>query len=345
MAIGDVSGRGFQAAALMGQLRSGLRAYAMDRGSPSEVVERLSQLLRQLEPGRNATLLYLLLDPQEGSLLLAGAGHPPPLVPRRRRAAAPSSSCRARCRSARSATPSYEEVEAQLEPGRLARALHRRRGRAPRRAAGRGTRAAAGSGRRGRTASPWRMCDAIVAARCSRTARPATTRHCSWRGHCRSSDPLELQPPADVDTIPTLRRVLGTLAPRGRGVDAARSRRSPLRARRPAPTPSSTPTRPGPAALEVTATVDRGARRADLRARLRELASAAGQPPRPRDGPDEGPDGRRGRGLGRRTARRSGSPGGWRARPHERPPGAPSLPIAARCRWPISAASSTPPRP
>ena len=67
MPIGDVSGRGFHAAALMGQLRSGLRAYAMDRASPAEVVERLSHLLRQLEPGRNATLLYLVLDPQEGT--------------------------------------------------------------------------------------------------------------------------------------------------------------------------------------------------------------------------------------------------------------------------------------
>ena len=66
IAIGDVSGRGFHAAALMGQLRSGLRAYAMDRSLPSEVVERLSHLLRQLEPGRNATLLYLVLDSQEG---------------------------------------------------------------------------------------------------------------------------------------------------------------------------------------------------------------------------------------------------------------------------------------
>ena len=116
MTIGDVSGRGFHAAALMGQLRSGLRAYAMDRASPADVVERLNNLLRQLEPGRNATLIYLVLDPQEGSLLLCGAGHPPPLVMHADGSAEylelPGSVPLGAVRYAR-----YEEVEGRLEPG------------------------------------------------------------------------------------------------------------------------------------------------------------------------------------------------------------------------------------
>jgi anti-sigma regulatory factor (Ser/Thr protein kinase)/putative methionine-R-sulfoxide reductase with GAF domain len=80
MAIGDVVGRGFHAAALMGQLRSGLRAYALDGMPPSEVLARLNRLLRQLEPGRTATALYLVLDAHGGSLVASSAGHPPPLV-------------------------------------------------------------------------------------------------------------------------------------------------------------------------------------------------------------------------------------------------------------------------
>jgi serine phosphatase RsbU (regulator of sigma subunit)/anti-sigma regulatory factor (Ser/Thr protein kinase) len=80
LAIGDVVGRGFHAAAIMGQLRSGLRAYALDGMSPGFVLERLSNLLRQLEPGRTATLVYIVLDPHGGGLTVAGAGHPPPLV-------------------------------------------------------------------------------------------------------------------------------------------------------------------------------------------------------------------------------------------------------------------------
>ena len=80
MAIGDVVGRGFHAAAIMGQLRSGLRAYALDGMSPGEVLERLSRLLRQIEPGRTATLVYLVFDPHGGYLTVAAAGHPPPLI-------------------------------------------------------------------------------------------------------------------------------------------------------------------------------------------------------------------------------------------------------------------------
>ena len=215
MAIGDVSGRGFHAAALMGQLRSGLRAYAMDGGSPSEVVERLSQLLRQLEPGRNATLLYLLLDPQEGSLLLASAGHPPPLVLNGDGDCSfvelPGSVPLGAVRYA-----SYEEVETRLEPGAtlvlytdgvverpgepLDAGLERLReavaaGREPRRSATRSSAALLPAG-------ATRDDAALLVAR----ALPL-------------SNPLELRLPADVDTIPTLRRVLGTLAERGRGVN------------------------------------------------------------------------------------------------------------------------------
>ena len=80
LAIGDVVGRGFHAAAIMGQLRSALRAYSLDGLPPDEVLERLNRLLRQLEPGRTATLVYILLDPHGGFLAVAGAGHPPPLV-------------------------------------------------------------------------------------------------------------------------------------------------------------------------------------------------------------------------------------------------------------------------
>jgi serine phosphatase RsbU (regulator of sigma subunit)/anti-sigma regulatory factor (Ser/Thr protein kinase) len=80
MAIGDVVGHGFHAAAIMGQLRSGLRAFALDGQPPGAVLERLSRLLRQIEPGRTATLVYLVLDAHGGNFTAATAGHPPPLV-------------------------------------------------------------------------------------------------------------------------------------------------------------------------------------------------------------------------------------------------------------------------
>jgi anti-sigma regulatory factor (Ser/Thr protein kinase)/putative methionine-R-sulfoxide reductase with GAF domain len=116
MAIGDVVGRGFYAAAVMGQLRSGLRAYALDGMAPSEVLGRLSRLLRQLEPGRTATVLYMVLDPYGGSLVVSSAGHPPPLVAAdgggsvfvELSGSAPLGATR---------LPSYEEREHAIEPG------------------------------------------------------------------------------------------------------------------------------------------------------------------------------------------------------------------------------------
>jgi serine phosphatase RsbU (regulator of sigma subunit)/anti-sigma regulatory factor (Ser/Thr protein kinase) len=80
LAIGDVVGHGFHAAAVMGQLRSALRAFAIDGMQPASVLERVSRLLRQIEPGRTATAAYLTLDAHGGAFTIASAGHPPPLV-------------------------------------------------------------------------------------------------------------------------------------------------------------------------------------------------------------------------------------------------------------------------
>ena len=118
LAIGDVVGRGFHAAAIMGQLRSGLRAYALDGMAPRGVLERLSRLLRQLEPGRTATLMYLVIDPHGGEMTLAGAGHPPPLVIRKgdeaRFIQLPGSVPLGASRHVR-----YEDHEDELDPGAL----------------------------------------------------------------------------------------------------------------------------------------------------------------------------------------------------------------------------------
>lgn len=80
LTIGDVVGRGLTAAATMGQLRTALRAYAIETGSPAEVVQRLSQLIAEFEAAHMATLTYAVLDPNARTLSFASAGHPPPLL-------------------------------------------------------------------------------------------------------------------------------------------------------------------------------------------------------------------------------------------------------------------------
>ncbi|HVL32537.1 MAG TPA: SpoIIE family protein phosphatase [Actinomycetota bacterium] len=82
LAMGDVVGRGVQAASLMGQLRNALRAYAFEGTSPVGVLTRLNDLLYDIEAFDNpmATLLYAVYEPETGTLRVANAGHPPPLV-------------------------------------------------------------------------------------------------------------------------------------------------------------------------------------------------------------------------------------------------------------------------
>ena len=79
IAIGDVSGHGIRAAALMGQLRNALRAYAFEGYPPQVAAARLDGLVRQLEAGWFATLAYAVIDPEAETLTLANAGHPAPL--------------------------------------------------------------------------------------------------------------------------------------------------------------------------------------------------------------------------------------------------------------------------
>jgi len=80
LVMGDVVGHGIGAAALMGQLRNALRAYALEGVSPGEVVEKLDRMVQNLEAGRMATLLYMVVEPDLGSITFSSAGHLPPLV-------------------------------------------------------------------------------------------------------------------------------------------------------------------------------------------------------------------------------------------------------------------------
>jgi sigma-B regulation protein RsbU (phosphoserine phosphatase) len=78
--MGDVMGHGIRAAALMGTLRSALRAYALDGAAPAVVLTRLDRFLEHLALTEIATVLYLILDADASSGRFASAGHPSPFV-------------------------------------------------------------------------------------------------------------------------------------------------------------------------------------------------------------------------------------------------------------------------
>jgi PAS domain S-box-containing protein len=80
VAMGDVVGHGIGAAALMGQLRHAMRAYALEGHPPGVVLDRLDRVVRSLEGGQMATLLYLVMEPDHSTVRFANAGHVPPLL-------------------------------------------------------------------------------------------------------------------------------------------------------------------------------------------------------------------------------------------------------------------------
>jgi anti-sigma regulatory factor (Ser/Thr protein kinase)/putative methionine-R-sulfoxide reductase with GAF domain len=80
LAVGDVVGHGVAAAAVMAQLRTALRAYAIEEHPAAAVVEAVNRMMWEVGPMAMTTLAYLVLDPAEETLELVLAGHPPPLA-------------------------------------------------------------------------------------------------------------------------------------------------------------------------------------------------------------------------------------------------------------------------
>ncbi|MEU2155315.1 SpoIIE family protein phosphatase [Streptomyces sp. NPDC019396] len=80
LVIGDVMGRGVRAAAVMGQLRTAVRAYARLDLPPHEVLQLLDGLASEIDATQIATCVYAVHDPNEGQLVYASAGHLPILV-------------------------------------------------------------------------------------------------------------------------------------------------------------------------------------------------------------------------------------------------------------------------
>ena len=79
--IGDVSGHGVTAAARMGQLRQSLRDRSRPGSQPCTVMRRLNRTAMELgSDDLLATCCYLTIDPDQGRITWANAGHPPPVL-------------------------------------------------------------------------------------------------------------------------------------------------------------------------------------------------------------------------------------------------------------------------
>ncbi|MBU2662235.1 SpoIIE family protein phosphatase [Actinoplanes bogorensis] len=82
LVIGDVVGKGVQAAAGMGQLRNALRAYILEGFDCGAALTRLNRLVDNLGRRQFATVVCVRFDPREQRLHYSSAGHPPPVLVR-----------------------------------------------------------------------------------------------------------------------------------------------------------------------------------------------------------------------------------------------------------------------
>ena len=79
-AVGDVSGKGVSAAAIMARMRFTVRAYLLEGHSPDVVLEMCSRQLNVNQDGHLATVLVGIGDVDSGVITVANAGHLDPLI-------------------------------------------------------------------------------------------------------------------------------------------------------------------------------------------------------------------------------------------------------------------------
>jgi hypothetical protein len=77
--VGDVAGSGVYAAAMMGRLRTALRAFLIAGYEPADALELLARYHERTQPAVFATVSCVILD-VHGAVRAASAGHLPPLV-------------------------------------------------------------------------------------------------------------------------------------------------------------------------------------------------------------------------------------------------------------------------
>lgn len=80
LVVGDVQGHNAGAATIMGQMRTAIRAYAVEGHPPDVVVSRANHLLVGMETDLFATCCYVAIDMEEGNAWCVRAGHLPPLL-------------------------------------------------------------------------------------------------------------------------------------------------------------------------------------------------------------------------------------------------------------------------
>jgi serine phosphatase RsbU (regulator of sigma subunit) len=78
--VGDVMGRGVDAAAAMAQIRTMIRAYAIVDPDPALVFDKVDRFFERSGLSQLVTVLYFLIDTAQGTVDMGNAGHLPPIL-------------------------------------------------------------------------------------------------------------------------------------------------------------------------------------------------------------------------------------------------------------------------
>lgn len=78
--VGDVAGHGLNAAVVMGRVKSAVRAYALQCGTPHEALEYADREVQHFEAGAMITIICAVSSPPHDHFEICSAGHPPPVI-------------------------------------------------------------------------------------------------------------------------------------------------------------------------------------------------------------------------------------------------------------------------
>ena len=79
--IGDVSGKGLEAATLTSVTKNSIKAYAYESKSPAEILRKTNEIIaRSSEENMFVTIFFAILENDTGKMIYSNAGHPPPII-------------------------------------------------------------------------------------------------------------------------------------------------------------------------------------------------------------------------------------------------------------------------
>jgi serine phosphatase RsbU (regulator of sigma subunit) len=78
--VGDVMGRGVEAASVMAQMRSAIRTLIAVDPNPTAVLAGMDRVFDALNLEQLVTMVYVVADPALHNLEVINAGHPPPVL-------------------------------------------------------------------------------------------------------------------------------------------------------------------------------------------------------------------------------------------------------------------------